>query len=723
MLVTHTQAATRLRRGLSARAAGGLMLLAAVLLVLPYLGSGTELVRLRNALSLGEDVQEAQLWSPPDVPADFRQETVPPDPYFVAVATRLGLAALPDDWARGVAISRHLLGSAPALNGGAVKSDLRGTYRAIVERGDGYCGDFVRVFTAIANAAGMTVRPWAFSFDGFGGHGHIWLEVWNRQQSQWQLVNIFDNHYYLDGRQQPLSALALRRAIVSGAADLQLRALHPGARPGYAVEAKAWDYLRRGVNEWYLPWGNNVFTQDSAWAVRALSGISRVGEGVSAFVSGVQPSVRLLALPGNEDHRAAMHSLRLRLFGAVLLGFVGLGLMLLRPRLARRAGAIPAAGGPAAAATGWPHVCIVGPLPPPAGGMANQCEQLQRLLRGEGAQVSLVRTNAPYWPAWVGAVPVLRAGMRLPPYLVALWRGIGRSQVVHLFANSGWAWHLLAAPALFMARWRGVPAIVNYRGGQADEFFSRTPRHVRHALARAALRITPSTFLQRVFARHGLTAEVIPNIIDLSRFTPRPWRATVDGPQLIVTRNLEALYDIPTALRAFVQVRARYPGARLTVAGTGPELAALQRLAAALGVGAAVRFAGRIDNADIAALYASADIVLNPSKADNMPISILEALASGVPVVSTCAGGIPDLVKHETTALLVPVGDADAMAASALRLLDDPALARRIRDAGIAEVARYAWPRVRAQWQAAYWQATGAGAASAATAESPSLHR
>lgn len=341
MLVTHTQAATRLRRGLSARAAGGLMLLAAVLLVLPYLGSGTELVRLRNALSLGEDVQEAQIWSPPDVPADFRQETVPPDPYFVAVAARLGLAALPDDWARGVAISRHLLGSAPVLNGGAVKSDLKGTHRAIVEHGDGYCGDFVRVFTAIANAAGMTVRPWAFSFDGFGGHGHIWLEVWNRQLSQWQLVNIFDNHYYLDGRQQPLSALALRRAIVSGAAGLQLRALHPGARPGYAIEAKAWDYLRRGVNEWYLPWGNNVFTQDRAWAVRAFSGISRLGEGLGAWVSGAQPSVRLLALPGNEDQRAAMHSLRLRLFGAALLGFVGLGLVLLGPWLARQRRQVP----------------------------------------------------------------------------------------------------------------------------------------------------------------------------------------------------------------------------------------------------------------------------------------------------------------------------------------------------------------------------------------------
>ena len=72
--------------------------------------------------------------------------------------------------------------------------------------------------------------------------------------------------------------------------------------------------------------------------------------------------------------------------------------------------------------------------------MANQCEQLLRLLRAEGVSVELVRTNAPYRPAWIGRVPVLRAGARLLPFLVELWRSIGRAEVVHVFANSGWAW-------------------------------------------------------------------------------------------------------------------------------------------------------------------------------------------------------------------------------------------------------------------------------------------
>jgi len=231
----------------------------------------------------------------------------------------------------------------------------------------------------------------------------------------------------------------------------------------------------------------------------------------------------------------------------------------------------------------WPAVCVVGPLPPPSGGMANQCEQLVRLLRADGVSVELVCTNPPYRPRWIGSLPVLRAGFRLLPYLLHLWRAIGRAAVVHVLANSGWAWHLFAAPAIVVARWRDTPVIINYRGGNADSFLARAPRHVRRLLAAGSLRVTPSVFLQRVFAKYGLSADVVPNIIDLSRFAPVPRRSFGDAPHLVVTRNLEEIYDIPTALRAFVRIRTAFPQAQLTVAGSGPEGERLQALAGGLG--------------------------------------------------------------------------------------------------------------------------------------------
>ncbi len=355
-----------------------------------------------------------------------------------------------------------------------------------------------------------------------------------------------------------------------------------------------------------------------------------------------------------------------------------------------------------------PRVCIVGPLPPPSGGMANQCEQLVRLLGGDGISVELVRNNAPYRPAWTGRLPILRAGFRLAPYCVRLWRAAGRSQVIHVFANSGWAWHMFATPALLVARLRGVAVIVNYRGGHADSFLARAPGHVLRLLRFATLRVTPSRFLQRVFSKYGLEAEVVPNIIDLTRFEPVRPRDFGNAPHIVVARNLEPIYDIATAINALVHVRRCFADATLTVAGSGPELERLQALVAQLDLEGAVHFSGRLENSAMPQLYALADCVVNPSTVDNMPISLLEAFASGLPVVSTDAGGIPEILAHDVSGLLVPVGDSEGMGRAVCRVLQDRALAARLSAAGRAEAEKYAWPRVRTLWLDAYRRAAAA---------------
>lgn len=339
------------------------------------------------------------------------------------------------------------------------------------------------------------------------------------------------------------------------------------------------------------------------------------------------------------------------------------------------------------------HVGLVGPLPPPAGGMANQTRQLAELLRAAQASVNLVQSNAPYRPAWVARVPVLRALLRLLPYLLALWRAAGRSDVLHVMANSGWSWHLFAAPAIWVARWRRVPVVVNYRGGEAAAFLARSQRAVRWSMGSIARLIVPSSFLQQVFGRFGMAAEIVPNIVDLQRFRPAcDQRQTTM--QLLVARNLEPIYDNATALQAFALVVARMPGARLVIAGTGPERAALEVLARELGVASMVRFAGRLDREAMAELLRECTVALNPSRVDNTPNSLLEALASGVPVVSTDVGGVSFIVEHGVTALLVPPQDPAAMAQAVLRVLTEPGLAHRLSANGLAEVQRYTWERV-----------------------------
>jgi glycosyltransferase involved in cell wall biosynthesis len=340
------------------------------------------------------------------------------------------------------------------------------------------------------------------------------------------------------------------------------------------------------------------------------------------------------------------------------------------------------------------RIGVVGPLPPPSGGMANQTLQLIGLLAGEGHQVEVIQVNAPCQPAWAEKLKGVRALLRLLPYLLHLWQSAGRVQLFHVMANSGWSWHLFAAPAIWIGRLRGCPVVVNYRGGEADGFMRKAQAWVRPSLLRADAVIVPSGFLEHVFGKYGVATTVVPNIIDLERFSAA---ASAAGQPLrvLVARNLEPIYDNETALRAFAFVLAQHPDAQLVVAGSGPLRESLEQLAAALGIAGSVTFTGRVDNAGMAALYRGADLMLNPSTVDNMPNSVLEALASGVAVISTDVGGVPFLVEDGKTALLVPPRSPQAMADAMLRLVGSPELAARLRVAGLHYVQQYAWPGVR----------------------------
>jgi glycosyltransferase involved in cell wall biosynthesis len=364
---------------------------------------------------------------------------------------------------------------------------------------------------------------------------------------------------------------------------------------------------------------------------------------------------------------------------------------------------------------GWQgkRILLVGPLPPPAGGMANQTRQLAELLRGEGALVELVQTNAPCSPAWLGRVKGLRALARLLPYLWRLLVASGRNDLMHLMANSGWSWHLLAAPALCVARLRGLPVVVNYRGGGAAVFLDRAGWLVRPVMRLSTALIVPSGYLQQVFAGFGMPSQVVPNIVDLQRFRPDA-QVAPEPAHLIVTRNLEPVYDNASAIRALALVRQTHPQARLTVAGSGPELRRLQALVQELGLQAHVHFTGRLDRGEMAALYGQAGVMLNPSLTDNMPNSVLEALASGVPVVSTDVGGVPFLLQEGVTGLLVPPAQPQALAQAVLRLLAEPALRARLVDNGLREAQRYTWLQVAPLLLGVYRQAQPAHRATAA---------
>jgi glycosyltransferase involved in cell wall biosynthesis len=231
-------------------------------------------------------------------------------------------------------------------------------------------------------------------------------------------------------------------------------------------------------------------------------------------------------------------------------------------------------------------------------------------------------------------------------------------------------------------------------------------------MRRADRLVVPSSFLQGIFGQHGMAAQVLPNVVDLARFRANVERRP-DGAHVVVARNLEPIYDNATALRAFALIRQHRPDAVLSIAGGGSEAARLRALARELDLLDSVRFTGVLDRDAMGALYRSADICLNASLIDNSPNALLEAMASGVPVVSTDVGGVPFLVEHGKTALLVAPQDPQSMASALLRLMSDEGLRHTLVQGGLQLVQRHAWAQVRPLLVDAYRSALATASATA----------
>src|SRR5208283_748500 len=172
-------------------------------------------------------------------------------------------------------------------------------------------------------------------------------------------------------------------------------------------------------------------------------------------------------------------------------------------------------------------------------------------------------------------------------------------------------------------------------------------------------------------------------------------------PVFLHNRGLEELYNVPCTLKAFGLVQQHYPEACLTIAHDGPMRAELERTVSDWGL-RNVRFVGTVPQNEVPALYDAADIYLTSPNIDNMPGSLLECYASGLPVVATKAGGIPYIARNEETALLVDINDHEGMAHAALRLIEEGDLAQRLTNAARQQCQLYSGTAIRSDWLKLY---------------------
>jgi hypothetical protein len=286
-------------------------------------------VRLRNAMLVDEGRRADFEWTPDGAPAGFRRERRAPDPLFVGVVRSLPGASSGSEWDRARLLAAHLLEH--ARDAGPVRAGLRATYDGI-RQGRGYCADFAKVFVALAHAAAIDVRQWGFSFDGFGGHGHTVVEVFDRTRGRWLFLDVYNNlHAQDDASGEPLGVLDYRDALLGLRGGATLVANGPG-RPGFVHAATALDYYRRGLDQWYLLWGNAVYSYDGHPLVRALGSVSRTLAEVGANAVRLQPRLRIVATRGNATQFRQMLALRREL--TLLAGVIVLLVLALAVQLA-----------------------------------------------------------------------------------------------------------------------------------------------------------------------------------------------------------------------------------------------------------------------------------------------------------------------------------------------------------------------------------------------------
>lgn len=280
-----------------------------------------------------------------------------------------------------------------------------------------------------------------------------------------------------------------------------------------------------------------------------------------------------------------------------------------------------------------------------------------------------------------------------------LLKDIPKADVVQVFSSATTGYIIATLPPLFFSKVFRKKVILNYHSGELEDHIRQWKLTALPSMKRFDKIIVPSQFLVDIFNNYGLKAEAIYNFIDTERFKFRERKSL--SPLFLSNRNFELHYNVSDILRAFQIIQEKYPGARLEIAGFGSEEDRLKELAATLGL-KNYEFIGKIDPEVMPEVCNRADIYLNASLVDNMPLSFIEAYSCGLPIVSYKTGGIPYILEDGRSGILVGQNDYEALAKGAIRLLEDQEFAAELIKNAKAETSKYTWEKVKDQWRRLY---------------------
>lgn len=250
-----------------------------------------------------------------------------------------------------------------------------------------------------------------------------------------------------------------------------------------------------------------------------------------------------------------------------------------------------------------------------------------------------------------------------------------------------------------LARMFKIPYIPILHGGGLPQRLANRPTTSKQVFQNSMLNVSPSRYLQVAFQQHGFSSVYIPNNIDIERYSFKErWKCE---PKLLYVRCFDRIYNPTMAIEVLKWVKEIHPEAELCM--VGPDKDGTQKvchdLAEQLGILESVKFTGKLSKQDWHKLSEDYSIFINTTNYDNMPVSVIEALALGLPVVSTNAGGLPYLLDHGKDAILVEKGDAHQMSEAVLELLVNEDKAHLMSLNGRIKAESFDWNRVKEEWK------------------------
>lgn len=285
-----------------------------------------------------------------------------------------------------------------------------------------------------------------------------------------------------------------------------------------------------------------------------------------------------------------------------------------------------------------------------------------------------------------------------------LLTNIYKADIAHIFSSGGTSYVISTLPPLLFAKIFGVKTVLNYHSGELENHIESWKRTALPTMKKFDEIAVPSRFLADVFAKYDVNAKAIFNFADSERFKFKEKKRL--RPIFISNRNFESHYNVEDCLRAFQIVQQKMPEAELIVAGFGSKEQELKKLAKDLRL-EKISFVGKIPNDEMPELLEKADIYLNASIVDNMPLSLIEAFAAGTLVVSYATGGIPYIVENNKTGLLVETGNFKGLAQKAISIFENQDAAQKIIADARNEIEKYNRESIKKDWLELYAETAG----------------